>query len=68
MYIPPVNNVKYDLEELMSEQLVESSQVGPTVNTANLPLPAVNHIGLHDCTASSSGSKDGFASTMGAPV
>ncbi|PHT34864.1 hypothetical protein CQW23_26664 [Capsicum baccatum] len=27
MYIPPVNNVKYDLEELMSEQLVESSQL-----------------------------------------
>ncbi|PHU03498.1 Transcription factor MYB1R1 [Capsicum chinense] len=43
-------------------------QVGPTVNTASLPIPTANRIGVHGCTTSSRGSKDGFTSTMGALV
>ncbi|XP_055833476.1 uncharacterized protein LOC129902312 [Solanum dulcamara] len=67
MYPHPVNNVGYDLEELMTKQLVGASQVDSTINTASLPLPIADHVGVHGCTASSSGTKNGFASTVGAP-
>lgn len=65
MYTCPFNNVRYNLEELTTKQLVGASQVGSTVNTASLPLPIADHIGVHDCTTSSSGSTNGFMSTMG---
>ncbi|KAH0777223.1 hypothetical protein KY290_008634 [Solanum tuberosum] len=67
MYTHAVNNVGYDLEELMTKQLVGASQVGPTINTASLPSPIADHIGLHGCTTSSSVAKNGFVSTMEAP-
>ncbi|KAH0746921.1 hypothetical protein KY285_008578 [Solanum tuberosum] len=67
MYTHAVNNVGYDLEELMTKQLVGASQVGPTINTASLPSPIADHIGLHVCTTSSSVAKNGFVSTMEAP-
>ncbi|KAM3303298.1 hypothetical protein P3S67_014328 [Capsicum chacoense] len=68
MHIPPVNNVRYDSEELMGKLLVGSCQVGTTVNTASSPIPTANHIGVHGCKSSSNGYKDVFASTMGALV
>ncbi|PHU03505.1 Transcription factor MYB1R1 [Capsicum chinense] len=54
MYIPSFNNVRYDLTALMSKQLFGSSQVGPTVNSASLPLPTIDRIGVQDCIASPS--------------
>ncbi|KAJ8552077.1 hypothetical protein K7X08_028520 [Anisodus acutangulus] len=53
-------------EELMTKQLVGSTQVGPTVNTASLPFTITNHMGVHGCTTSSSGANNGFESTVGA--
>ncbi|XP_016467729.1 uncharacterized protein LOC107790243 isoform X2 [Nicotiana tabacum] len=67
MYTHPVNNVEYEMEELITKQLVEATQVGPIVNTTRLPLSIADHIGVHGCTASSSGAKNGFESTVGAP-
>ncbi|KAF3640354.1 hypothetical protein FXO38_01812 [Capsicum annuum] len=68
MHIPPVNNVRYDPEELMGKLLIGSCQVGTTVNTASSPIPTADHIGVHGCKSSSNGYKDVFASTMGALV
>ncbi|KAK4709418.1 hypothetical protein R3W88_030343 [Solanum pinnatisectum] len=67
MYTHAVNSVGYDLEELMTKQLVGTSQVGPTINTASLPSPIADHIGVHGCTTSSTVAKNGFVSTMEAP-
>ncbi|XP_004251428.2 uncharacterized protein [Solanum lycopersicum] len=67
MYTHAVNNVRYDLEELMTKQLVGASQVGPTINTASLPSPIADHIGVRGCTTSSSVARNDFASTMEAP-
>ncbi|XP_015059145.1 galactose-specific cell agglutination protein gsf2-like isoform X2 [Solanum pennellii] len=66
-YTHAVNNVRYDLEELMTKQLVGASQVGPTINTASLPSPIADHIGVRGCTTSSSVARNDFASTMEAP-
>ncbi|XP_006340288.1 uncharacterized protein [Solanum tuberosum] len=63
MYTHAVNNVGCDLEELMTKQLVGASQVGLTINTASLPSPNADHIGVHGCSVA----KNGFVSTMEAP-
>ncbi|MCE0480873.1 hypothetical protein HAX54_038065 [Datura stramonium] len=67
LYTRPANNVVYELDELMTKQLVGVTQVGPTFNTATFPLSIADHIGVHGCTASSSGAKHGFESTVVAP-
>ncbi|KAJ8568377.1 hypothetical protein K7X08_027910 [Anisodus acutangulus] len=66
MYTHPFIKVG-SLEELMTKQLVGSTQVGPTVNTTSLPLSISDHMGVHGCTASSSGATNGFESTVRAP-
>ncbi|XP_060170041.1 uncharacterized protein LOC132600722 [Lycium barbarum] len=66
MYNHPVTKVG-SLEELMSKQLVGASQAGPVVNTASFPPSVVDHIGVHGCTASSTGTTNGLERAMGAP-
>ncbi|XP_075093243.1 uncharacterized protein LOC107778765 isoform X1 [Nicotiana tabacum] len=66
MYTHPGNSVGYEMEELITKELVEATQVGPIVNTARLPLSIADHIGVHGCTTSSSGAKNGFESAVGA--
>ncbi|XP_059315013.1 uncharacterized protein LOC132065583 [Lycium ferocissimum] len=66
MYTHPVVKVG-SLEELMTNQLVGSTQVDPMANTTSLPLAIVDQMGVHDCIASGSGAKNSFESTMGAP-
>ncbi|XP_060170037.1 transcription factor MYBS1-like [Lycium barbarum] len=65
MYTHPVIKVR-SLDELMTNQLVGSTQVSPTANTTSLPL-VLAHMGVHDGIASGSGAKNSFESTMGAP-